>query len=316
MMLKMECGDQDNCFANVVNVISKKWNRENVLMFLDTWGIYYDDDPNAIEITDKIRPYYKSNYINHLKYQGINIMEYYTFNFDELLLEIRMRASVDYILVVCLDAYFCDWYFGYKTYHRKHVCIVSEIDGDDIILLDTFYTFRAEKMKISELRKAIKYYYTFEPIDPIQLNRKEEYGKLLYNALIGHSDKNSGMSISFEKTLLYLKDVNNIKKIYNDYPTIEANPLIYIFKLFQFYRKSFSKCLEYIESKSGIELKKYTDELLAICDIWENIRLILAKINLKYTEKSHQALLQQFTVVMELEQRLHDKLLAESPYLK
>jgi hypothetical protein len=317
MMLELDlyAKDKTDCFSNAIASISQKWGKEYIMMFLDMWNLYYHEC-SSTNPTDKIRPFYKPNYSEHLAYHGIKISEKTISDFDSFLSEIKIKSSDNNIYIASLDAYYCHWYFGYNTYHRSHVCIVLDVDCGDIILLDTFYTFKAERIKITEFHKAIKFYYEVEQVNPILINGKEEYKSLLYNALIKQSNELSGMFISFEKTLMYLKDTNNIEKIYSDYPTIEANPLIYIFKTFQFYRKSFSKCLEYIESKSGIELKKYTNELFAICDIWENIRLILAKINLKYTEKSHQALLQQFTVVMELEQSLHGKLLAEISYRK
>lgn len=264
-----------SCFHYSLKLLSKYYDFDYSMIFLELLGFKYNSDSNLLlgENLDLcwIKNEERRRYILK-RYHGI---EYEII--DRGIMDINDMITEEPVIAY-FDSFYCTWLPFFEKQHFNHSILVWR-DNNNILFSDQFSKNQIldEHFITKNLLKVIK----IKSINKRIVNERKEYLKEINKSIRYYFNINS-----VKNYLDFLKDLKRKFVVSNEINF--SNPLSSKFLMQMKFigedRYNITKSLEYIESKTGVSLKKTIHFFIEVSKLYEETRFYILKCG--YANKS------------------------------
>lgn len=269
-----------NCYEDILASLSRYWNREYQLCFLESWGFKYtypsasigaglDPQKGKLEKTAK-------------EYCGV-IVEWNKFSISDIE-NIKNEILKGQPVCIRIDKYNCPWSNCYHEKRGQHHCLIVGINEFlEMFCADPFYDVCYEKLPKSDILEGCTDYAVFRIQKQyyITQNWRELVKKLIHTI-----DREN----VFEEMRSFAKQIGKINDFKGEHKYVDDPwfyPLFVKIRVLANGRKLASQSIQYISQKYEVSQLSLIGNMLEKCgNLWLNIHSLLMKEC--YKETTHK----------------------------
>lgn len=273
----------NNCIEDIFSTLLKWRNRDITFIFSNSWSFSF----KKIETTNTLLGYRVDIYRNGFKQLEDTLKEYYGIivkwnkiaNCNDILLFAAEEIEKGQPIGISLDAFWCPWNKGYNKYNALHYCLVTGIQNEQLVCVDSYLSSKRELLSLKDYCNCYNHYLT---ITFASTSNCYDWKTIIKDAVVKALGRDDFIN-DFDKMREFANEIKNYKNISNEfagYDDVGFAPIIPKINSISYGRKNFAKILQYFYHRNYIaELNDFSNQLNEAGLKWSKINNLLLKYN-------------------------------------